>query len=142
MSSELARKEGQPLVPGTPNIASETRTELLRLINHYDPVSKLEAYSNALNYIDNSGTNDHFFILHLKPRDNRLVVSSFKKSQSQQASDHYLSIERAIQSDTDEEAVLVSVDSVSSLKRAYPNYFLDTKLFASEVMRSARLAKR
>ena len=27
------------------------------------------------------------------------------------------------------DAVLVSVDSVTSLRRAYPNYFLDTRVF-------------
>ena len=31
------------------------------------------------------------------------------------------------------EAVLVSVESVDALRRAYPNYFLDTKVFLAAV---------
>lgn len=142
MSSELARREGEPLVPGTPEHLSESREELLHLVAHYDPVQRLETYSDALNCIDNSESSDHFFILNLKPKENRLFVSAFRKNQSQQASDAYLEIEKSIRPETEEEAVLVSVDSISSLKRAYPNYFLDTKAFASEVTRAVRLAKK
>ena len=108
----------------------------------YDPVNRLEAYSDALNYIENTSNKDHFFILHLKPKENRLVVTSFPKNQSNVANDSYLMVEKSIDDDSDEEAVLVSVDSISSLKKAYPNYFLDTKLFANEVKRAVRLAKR
>ena len=141
MSSELARKEGAPIVPGTPVSISEAREELSHLVRQYDPVKKLETYSDALNYIDNSESNDHLFILHLRPRENRLVVTSFRKNESQLASEQYLEIEKNIADDSEEEAVLVSVDSISSLKRAYPNYFLDTKMFAGEVARVMRLAR-
>lgn len=142
MSSELARKEGEPLVPGTPASLNEAREELLELVSEYDPVQRLEAYSDALNYVDNSEGNDHFYILNLKPKDNKLVVSAFRKNQSEIASQRYLEIEQSIDPTSEEEAVLVSVDSISSLKRAYPNYFLDTKSFAQEVTRVVRLAKK
>lgn len=142
MSSELARKEGEQLVPGTPEDLGEARRELLDLLGRYNPVQKLESYSDALNYIEHTGKDDHFFILHLRPKENQLVVNAFRKNQSQLANNRYLSIEEGITPESEEEAVLVSVDSVASLKRAYPNYFLDTKAFASEVGRVERLARR
>lgn len=142
MSSELARKEGQPLVPHTPENLSEAREELMALINKYNPVQRLENYSEALNYIEHSEGDDHFFILNLKPKTNMLVINSFKKNQSQLAGDQYLKIESSIEKGSEEEAVLVSVDSVASLRKAYPNYFLDTKAFAGEVTRISKLARR
>ena len=142
MSSELARKEGEPLVPGTPDDLDVARSELLLLVKEYNPVERLNAYSDALNYIDNASASDHFFLLHLKPRENTLVISAFKKKDSRLANEQYLSIEKGIDISSDEEAVLVSVDSIAQLKRAYPNYFLDTKVFAEEVNRVCRLARR
>ncbi len=142
MSSELARKEGEPLVPGTPHDLNEARRELVDLLGRYNPVQRLETYSDALNYIEHTGKDDHFFILHLKPKENQLVVNAFRKNESQSANARYLAIEERITPASEEEAVLVSVDSVASLKRAYPNYFLDTKAFANEVARVERLAKR
>lgn len=142
MSSELARKESQPLVPGTPTELADARSELMELISHYSPVQKLETYRTALNYIENSSSGDHYFILHLKPKTRQLVISSFKKSQSKLANDKYLGVEQDIKSESEEEAVLVSVDSIASLRKAYPNYFLDTKAFVDEVNRVVRLNRR
>lgn len=142
MSSEIARREGEPLVPGTPASLADARKELLTLTVLLNPINRLTTYSDALHYIDNSDLKDHFFIMHLRPKEDRLVISSFKKNESRRANDEYLKIEQAIDPFSEEEAVLVSVDSISSLKKAYPNYFLDTKAFAAEVDRVVRLAKR
>ena len=38
-------------------------------------------------------------------------------------------MERSLDESTAAEAVLVSVESITALKRAYPNYFLDTRAF-------------
>jgi len=142
MSSELARKESQAVVPGTPLGLSGARAELTDLIKHYSPVEKLESYRTALNYIENSRSEDHFFILHLKLKESRLVISSFKKSQSKLANERYLEVEQRIKPESEEETVLVSVDFIASLKKAYPNYFLDTKAFVEEVNRVVRLSRR
>lgn len=142
MSSELARREGEPLVPGTPEELADARAEILNLAQQYDPVQRLKNYSATLQHIENAQNEGHFFILHLMPRKNALVISPFKKNESKKANDQYLLIEERVNEEEGEEAVLVSVDSVALLKRAYPNYFLDTGRFAQEVDRVVRLAKR
>ena len=53
------------------------------------------------------------------------------------ASDECLAVEKAI-SKGDTDAVLVSVDSVASLRRAYPNYFADTHKFLELVSDALR----
>jgi len=40
---------------------------------------------------------------------------------------------RSIEGDPTRDAVLVSVESLSALRRAYPNYFLDTSAFLESV---------
>ena len=142
MSSELARREGEPLVPDTPEDVRQARVELIDLINTYKPVQRLESYRDALNYIEHAKTGDHYYIMHLQPRDNRLTIESFPKAKSTKASDRYLEIEEGLKRSSDEEAVLVSVDSITSLRKAYPNYFFDTQAFVHEVQRAVRLSAR
>jgi hypothetical protein len=45
----------------------------------------------------------------------------------------YLELERRSMNEFGEDAVLVSVDSIEGLRRAYPNYFLDTAVFIGVV---------
>jgi hypothetical protein len=59
----------------------------------------------------------------------------FIESDSQGAADQYLRIERSLNSSEGDEAVLVSVDSIESLRKAYPNYFLDTGMFVKVINR-------
>lgn len=51
------------------------------------------------------------------------------------ASADYLDVEKKIAGSTTD-AVLVSVDSMASLRRAYPNYFLDTQRFVEAVIQA------
>lgn len=48
------------------------------------------------------------------------------------ASSEYLTAERNLNTEGSN-AVLVSVDSMESLRRAYPSYFLDTRVFIRAV---------
>jgi hypothetical protein len=50
-----------------------------------------------------------------------------------EATEAYTAIERAIEGDPGKDAVLVTVESMTSLRRAYPNYLLDTTVFVDAV---------
>lgn len=141
MSSEIARIEKSPIVRETPDSVSDTREELTRFVKIHDPIRRLSAYRSALQYVEEKGSDSHFFILKLEPHANSLTVRTFRKDESKRANEVYLDIEKSLKEDSREEAVLVSVDSISSLKKAYPNYFLDTAAFAKVVERSIRLSK-
>ena len=68
-------------------------------------------------------------LLKLNPPEKIIYVTGFRRSESQLAAKSYLDAEREIQNIPGAEAVLVSVDSTRSLRKAYPNYFLDTEIF-------------
>jgi hypothetical protein len=65
-------------------------------------------------------------------------VATFKKSESQIANQKSLEIEKKINSYPSAEAVLVSVDSLDAVRKAYPNYFLDTHVFLEVVADATR----
>ncbi|MBR0995232.1 hypothetical protein JQ580_31435 [Bradyrhizobium japonicum] len=63
-------------------------------------------------------------------RNEPVSVTGFKQSESDKATAKYLEVEKKIkEASPNSDAVLVSVDSMNSLRQAYPNYFLDTGVF-------------
>jgi uncharacterized protein YbgA (DUF1722 family) len=67
------------------------------------------------------------------PAQSHLSVYGYRKQELEQATAHYLEIEKSQANLPGAQTVLVAVDSLSALKRAYPNYFLDTQVFLSSL---------
>ncbi len=138
MASEIARLEDQPIVDNTPLNSSDTRRELKNFVKSTNPVKRLSAYGSALKYFEQQENREHYFILRLSPLDNNLTISSYRRDESARANLEYLLVEKNLNKDAGEEAVLVSVDSVASLRKAYPNYFLDTQSFCALITQFAK----
>ena len=75
-----------------------------------------------------------------------VTVTGFKQSESDRATAKYLEVEKKIkETSPNSDAVLVSVDSMNSLRQAYPNYFLDTGVFLrvlSEILAPTKAAPK
>ena len=71
----------------------------------------------------------HYFLLKLLPKENRIVIEGFKSADLASAQERYREVEREISAAAGDDVVLVSTSSMSALRRAYPNYFLDTRAF-------------
>lgn len=129
MSSAMAYREETQPVPNTPR----DRIELRNLIKEYSMnlhvEDHLNAYSIALQRFEQTEEDFHFFLLHLDPRSGTIQVRGFKQAELELATSSYLKVEKDIRSGDGTDAVLVSVDSMELLRRAYPNYFADTHLF-------------
>jgi Region found in RelA / SpoT proteins len=133
MGTALAEREQSAPVPNTPTDPTELKRQLRELASKLDVSSRLQAYGKALNSVEGIGTNsDYYYLLELDPSAMKIRVSGYKQKDLEQATAHYLDIEKTI-SGTSADAVLVSVDSMASLRRAYPNYFLDTNRFVEAV---------
>ena len=74
-----------------------------------------------------------YFLLKLDLREKRVGVTGYAKDQLEKATADYLAVEKLEKSGGITDAVLVSVDSMANLRRAYPNYFLDTRVFVDAV---------
>ena len=72
----------------------------------------------------------------------QVFVRPYSFTELDQAMNDYAAAEKRAIHGEKIEAVLVSAGPIESLKRAYPNYFLDTKQFLLALSRIQKLAMR
>jgi hypothetical protein len=132
-SSAFAFVEGTPIVPGTADDEKLLRAEVSSLANELQVRKKLTAFGQALRTAEDPNMKSaHYFLLSLSAPAH-LAVYGYKKEELDQATSHYLEIEKSQANVPGAQTVLVAVDSLSALKRAYPNYFLDTEVFLASL---------
>lgn len=134
MSTAIAQREKGAIVPNTPSDKRALTIELQSYVDKLDVVRILEVYAAALQTVTQPSTkNAQYFLLQLDPSARTVAVTGYRANELERASNEYLESERRINEKTGAQAVLVSVDSLASLRRAFPNYFLDTSLFIAAV---------
>jgi len=107
--------------------------EIRELDAQYLFAAKFAGYTAILPQVEKRD-DSKFYLVTLDPIALTVNVKGFKGSETERANKEYTLAEKGL-TDTDAatQVVLVSVSSVSSLRKAYPNYFLDTKEFLGEV---------
>ena len=125
VSSLFAIEEKQPIVPGTPENRNDIIREIQKLESKYHLFDQLKAYNVAAKTISRN-KDAYYYVLVLKADERLLTITSFQKNQIKEATEMYNNYENA---DSNNNVVLVSADSISALKKAYPNYFMNTKEF-------------
>lgn len=135
MSTALAIEEGMPPSPDTPSNPKDLREEIRGLSQVLRPIEKLQNYSRAIQVVVNASQKAKYYLLELKPSQRTLSVMGYVESGANAASDAYLKSEKSLDHTAGDEAVLVSLDSIDALRKAYPNYFLDTTIFTESVKR-------
>jgi ppGpp synthetase/RelA/SpoT-type nucleotidyltranferase len=140
MGSAFATMEKTPLVPGVTTDGELLLEQIREATKALQVQPILSAYGQALNIAgqDNVPANAHWFLLSLSPSGqhltaNDLVVYAYPKDKLNEANAYYLEIEKKQKAIPGAQAVLVAVDSLSALRRSYPNYFLDTQFFLSSL---------
>jgi hypothetical protein len=137
-SSVFAVGEGTTPIPETPARKTILLHETRRLMQELRVRHALESYGNALKRLETGKTNAKYFLLQLSPIDGFLKVTGFGAAELERATSSYLEAEKALDERRAEQAVLVSAESIDSLRRAYPNYFLDTRVFLMELQSAMR----
>ena len=140
MSTYFAIREKRPIVSNTTDQPKSLGEELRYLEKKLDVRSRLSAYGATLNVTDEISRTEkvRYFLLNLDLDKKSIRISGFRFTELEKASGAYLEAERALMDGINGDVVLVSVESLESLKRAYPNYFLDTSRFGREVYRALR----
>jgi len=132
MGTRFAIKERSPTVPNTP--ADERLVEELRdLSQRLDVETALASWGKVVQVLEGESSNVSAYLLVLNTEEKKIYVKRFTDAQLREATDYYMEIERETKDSPETQAVLVSVDSLTSLKRAYPNYYLDTSAFIHEL---------
>lgn len=133
MSAQIAQVEGKPSVPGTPETESERLSELRALAKELRAPQTLDAYRATIQSVGKQSGTFKYYLVQYDYEENKVSVVPFAPRASQRANIAYTNAET--NSAGTKNVVLVSVDSISNLQKAYPNYFLDTKQF-SELLKS------
>ena len=136
MGTEMAFREGTPPVPGTPTDRRELRQELRECTEELQVLSSLAGFTTALRitkYASAKNKDVDYFMLSLDNVAEHLSVTGFSRRELKKASIAYSKKEKQIRDKKGTDAVLVSVDSMRNLQRAYPNYFADTHRFVIEL---------
>jgi len=133
--SAFAAYEKTPPVPGTPASRRELLTDIKALTRELDVTKRLYAYRHALKTFEQGNLGAAAYaLLDMRPTEAAtitLTISAFSRHGLDDATEEYLRVEKEIEDLPGAQAVLVSVDDMASLKRAYPNYFLDTDRYLS-----------
>jgi hypothetical protein len=132
MSSVFALREGCPTVPGTSDNFLVLCEEIRQLNASHHMATVFAAYRAILPRVEQQ-KNARYFLVRLEPENRKVFVRGYRKEESMQAHHAYTHAESLVPAGSSVRVVLVSVSSINSLKKAYPNYFLDTEQFLNEV---------
>ena len=133
VSSLFAIEERQPTVPNTPSNREDIIAEIRALDARHHLFEQLHAYNIAARHISQPVKGDgYYYLLVLKFREHTISFTPFKKNQIKEATEMYNNYENA---EPENNVVLVSADSIKSLKKAYPSYFMDIKEFLGTLNR-------
>ena len=98
-----------------------------------DVRTKLNAFSIAAQHINNKSSGSYHLII-LNAAEKSVKINSFGLRRLEDANLAYAKAEAfASASEDDIQPVLVATDSMHKLRRAYPNYFLDTREFLKAI---------
>ena len=92
----------------------------------------LDAYTATVEHVT-SRDKAKYFLVELDLETRRVNMKGFRPGESAEAAEAYTAVEQDPVAAPRTNTVLVSVSDVSQLKRAYPNYFLDTTEFVARV---------
>jgi ppGpp synthetase/RelA/SpoT-type nucleotidyltranferase len=134
MGSAMALRERSPLVPGTPTDRVSLVEELKRLVDFLQVETHLQMYGSTLDLaLGDEVSNARYFLMELNANNGDLEVTGYEEEELDKAMSDYFDVEQKIKTKPNSEAVLVEVKSLKALRRAYPSFFLDSKLFLESV---------
>ena len=112
-----------------------TPLELCRSIAHVEAklnvLESIMGLSTAAKVIDGKSSSGYYNIIVLDTIEKRIKIYAFTQDKLAEATKKYAELEAQAGNGIDQ--VLVSAGDLKSLKKAYPNYFLDVRDFAEKV---------
>jgi hypothetical protein len=130
MGSALAKKEPRPLVPSIPE--GNTLLQEIKVVSDEIKAEQfLAGCSEAAVFIEKSGRRAVAYLIVLDVEERRVRI--IPQDSMLVANDKYAELEKENRGKPNLQTVLVSVDSLGTLKTAYPNYYLDVSEFLNEL---------
>ncbi len=135
-SAGLAKIENSPPVPGYESMSMlEICIRVARAENELHVLEKLRGFSIAANRITEGKGKGTYHLVVLNSQEKTVQITPYSVTRLEQANIDYADVERRAHDGEPVEAVLVSAGPIKALKKAYPNYFLDTHGFIRQIKR-------
>ncbi|MFA5944080.1 MAG: RelA/SpoT domain-containing protein [Candidatus Thermoplasmatota archaeon] len=128
MSAAMAIREGTPCPADTPSNLEGVVAELRPLAKALEAERRLTEYKNLIQSASERVEGAKWLLLELRTGEKLLEIKGFREEEREEANRQYTAIDKD-RLVTGREAVLVSVESLVDLPKAYPNYYLDTEHF-------------
>jgi ppGpp synthetase/RelA/SpoT-type nucleotidyltranferase len=132
VSSAFALMENTPLVPNTPTDEKELYAQIKKMEQELQVIKVMGGWAQAVQVFEKASKekpNLQFFLLELDITGEKLNITGYTKGQEEKAIMDYAKAEKRNQGKKEYDVVLVGVDAANDLRKAYPNYFADTKDF-------------
>ncbi len=128
-SSALALKEGSPTVPDTPSRKSVLHREVREYATRLNVAARMREYGRLIRNMSTfERIGAYYFLLERRAAEGMTLIIPYERDELEDATADYLVFE-----EEGRDAVLVSTDSLEDVRRAYPNYWLDARLFLREM---------
>ena len=133
MGSAIAKSERCATVPETPQNDSELKKEIRKYERKLRFIERMDTYTAVFEPPQHiKRQKPQIFLLYLDLKNQRIRATTYRNQELEKAFSDYAAAEKQY-AGRDWDIVLVSVRSLAALKRAYPNYFLDTAKFIETV---------
>lgn len=133
-SSAFAVLESTPRIQKYENLSDQETFELmLKKEKDLDVLSKLSGFRVAAKNIIDDKKKGKYHLITLDLDRRMANIKSYKAKDILQANIDYSEREREISLGKNIQAVLVASESIKSLKKAYPSYFLDSENFSNHI---------
>ena len=130
MSSAISLREGTPLVPDTPTNQQAIIEEIMRCNEELEISDRLSAFQRVTVRVPELRDKRVVLsVLELNLETRSITGLGYRAGELEEAIAQYRDKEEENRGNLRVDVVLVSTDSLSALRRAYPNYFIDISEF-------------
>lgn len=133
-SAALAIVEKCPVPPGFERLSSARIVKRLAASEQkLQVLHKLNGFAIAANRITKERGQGAYHLVILDSTARTVTIRPFPQTRLEEANNAYAEIEARAKDGENIEAVLVSAGPIEALRKAYPNYFLDTQAFVHQI---------
>ena len=138
VSSAFAIMEKTPIIPNTPRNKKELYSQIKTQEKKLQVIHVMKGWAHAVKVFQEMAEKKpdvQFFLLELDVEDGKLNIRAYTKKQENIAIIDYNKAEKKNQGRVGYDVVLVGADTTNDLKKAYPNYFVDSEEFLEKLQK-------
>lgn len=118
------------------DLENTPKEEIIKQIKEIDSklqiISTLSGISATVRQHEASSNDNLYYILELTVgKKSNVLITGFKKEYKEQAESYYKARETDTATDKSKSILMITSDGIKEIRKAYPNYFLNTNLFIS-----------